>query len=187
MSFRPTESTVSGVADLRRYFLGNTHHYGDLMEYEAFVPTLELLIHAKLELAELKPSETIYDLGCGDGRVLIYAAQNYSVRGVGIEIRADLVASARAAVGRQHLEELIDIRQEDYRTANVTEADVVLLYLNRGSLGQLSTKLEAELRPGARIVTHQFDLPGWLAERQVQLRLPSGVEESLFLYRRKEA
>ena len=79
------------------------------MEYEAFVPTPALLIQAKLELAEIQPGETLYDLGCGDGKVLICAAQNHAVRGVGIEIRADLVATARATVCRQHLEERIDI------------------------------------------------------------------------------
>ena len=157
------------------------------MEYEAFVPTPALLIQAKLELAEINPSDILYDLGCGDGNVLIYAARKHAVRGVGIEIRATLVASARAAVARQHLAHLIDIRQEDYRTANITEADVVMVYLNRGSLGQLSTKLEAELRPGARIVTHQFDLPGWSAERQIKIRLPHGGEETLFLYRQRKA
>jgi len=154
------------------------------MDYETFVPTPALLIRAKLELAGIKPGETIYDLGCGDGRVLIEAAQNYDVRGVGIEIRAHLVAKARATVCRHHLEERIEIRQEDYRAANVAEADVVIMYLNRGSLGQLSRKLEVELRPGARIVTHQFDLPGWTAERQVQIRLPHGGEETLFRYRK---
>lgn len=152
------------------------------MDYEAFIPTPDLLIHAKLELAEIKPNDTLYDLGCGDGRVLIAAAQNHAVRGVGIEIRADLAARARAAVGRHHLEELIEIRQQDYRTADVRQADVVIVYLNRGSLDHLSMKLEAELRRGTRIVTHQFDLPGWSAARRVEIPLPDNEAKTLFLY-----
>ena len=157
------------------------------MEYEAFVPTPDWLIQAKLEFAEIEPGETLYDLGCGDGRVLIRAVQDLAIRAVGIEIQSDLVASARAVVSGQQLEELVEIRKEDYLTANVTEADVVIMYLNRGSLGPLAIKLKAELRPGARIVTHCFDLPGWSPEREVQIPSPHGIEETLFRYRQTGA
>ncbi len=154
------------------------------MDHDPFVPTPDLLIHPKLELARIQPGETLFDIGCGDGRVLIAAAKNYAVRGVGIEIRPDLVARAREAVSRHALDEHIEIRQQDYREADLTQADVVILYLSRGALGQVSLKLEQEIRPGARIVTHDFDLPGWSAEREVVVVLPHGEETRLYCYRK---
>lgn len=157
------------------------------MDYEGFVPTPDWLIMAKLEMAEIDPGDTFFDLGCGNGRVLVLAAQNYSVRSVGIEIQADLAAVAQAAAREHQLENLIEVRQGDYLDSDLAEADVVVVYLNRGSLGQLSAKLETDLRPGTRIVTHHFDLPGWSAEHQLEILSPAGNQETLFRYRKSEA
>lgn len=152
------------------------------MDIDPFIPTPAFLIDAKIELAELRPGEVVYDLGCGDGSVLIKAAENQAIRAVGIEIRPELVESARAAVREHQLEDRIEIRQQDFHSLDLTEADVLIIYLTRLSLGQISLKLEQELKPGARIVTHQFDLPAWTAEREVKITLPNGSEEPLFRY-----
>ncbi len=157
------------------------------MEYELFIPTCEELVDAKLDFADIKAGDVVFDLGCGDGRVLIAAAQKHRAKGFGVEMRGELVAVARDAVRTQGLEDLIEICEGDYHAADLTEADVVIIYLNRGFLGELSIKLERELRPGARIVTHQFDLPGWLPERQASVQLPDGSEETVYRYRQQLA
>ena len=162
-------------------------HGIDRMEYEVFVPTPESIIEAKLDFAEVQPGDTVFDLGCGDARVLIAAAQKYRVRAVGVEIRSELVATARETIRTQQLENLIELREEDYLVADISEADVLIIYLTRGSLGPLSIRLETDLRPGARIVTHQFDLPGWTPECELKLKMPDGTEETLYRYRRQAA
>lgn len=124
-----------------------------------WVPTPRAALDRMLALAALKPGEVLYDLGCGDGRVVIEAARRYRVRAVGYEIDPYLAAEARAAVKAHGLESLVEIRQADLFTADLSPAQVIFLFL----LPQLNERLKPQLarcRPGTRVLSHEFDMPG---------------------------
>lgn len=119
-----------------------------------------------LEMADLKPGEVIYDLGSGDGRILITAAQRYHARGVGIEIQDSLVKSSEERIARLGLQNQIHIIHADLRKVDLSPADVITMYLMTESNESLRPKLEASLRPGARVVSHDYKVPGWKPTRQ---------------------
>ena len=152
------------------------------MNNEGFVPTPTVLIYEKLALLQLDAETTLYDLGSGDGRVALAAAKEYGCKVIGIEIDPEVAAEAREQVKKEALEHLIEIREEDYRISDISDADKVCLYLNRGSLGDISLKLENELKPGTRIVTHSFDIPGWVPVQEKTFKYLSGTEELIYVY-----
>ena len=133
-----------------------------------YLPTPHAVVEAMLELAQVRPDDVVYDLGAGDGRIVIAAARRYGVRAVGIELDARKVAQARTNVARAGLAGRVEIRQGDALAADIREASVVTLFLFPELNAQLAPKLRAELRPGARIVSHRFGLGAWPPERQVQ-------------------
>ncbi len=128
---------------------------------QPWVPANEKRIHRALVLAELKPGEVLYDLGSGDGRVLIAAARDFGARAVGVELSPLLCALAwikiqSAGVGRR-----VRLQCGSYYHLNLKDADVVYIYLTSGNANRLREKLAAELKPGARVVSVSADLEGW--------------------------
>jgi len=130
-----------------------------------FVPSPHRVVETMLDAAKLKPGETVYDLGCGDGRVLVIAAQKYGARAVGIEISEGLVKAAREQVKRYGLDGRVEVIHGDAMHADVSQADVVTLYLLTHSNELLRPMLERQLRPGARVVSHDFEIRGWKPAR----------------------
>ncbi|MDH4066455.1 MAG: class I SAM-dependent methyltransferase, partial [Acidobacteriota bacterium] len=126
-----------------------------------FVPSRQSIADAMLALAEVTPTDLVYDLGSGDGRVLILAAQKYGARGVGIEIDPALVARARAVAEEGGVADRVRFIEGDLFTADISQATVVTLYLSTRANRRLLPKLRSELHPGARIVSQQFDLRPW--------------------------
>lgn len=129
-----------------------------------YVPSPQVVVERMLEAANLKPGETVYDLGCGDGRILITAAREFKAKGVGIELSADLVRQAQDQVNRMGLQNRVSIMQGDLLTADLRGADVVTLYLLTSSNERLKPLFEKSLRPGARVVSHDFAIRGWKPE-----------------------
>jgi SAM-dependent methyltransferase len=124
-----------------------------------YVPTPQEVVDKMLELAEVKKGDVVYDLGCGDGRILVTAAKKYGVKAVGFDINPVRVQESLANVKSNHVEHLVTIRQADIFTLDLREANVVTLYL----LPSLNVKLMpqlAKLKPGSRIVSHDFDMTG---------------------------
>jgi ubiquinone/menaquinone biosynthesis C-methylase UbiE len=156
-----------------------------MTRFEGFVPTPTEVATGKLALANIQKGDVVFDLGCGDGRVLIQCAREYSARCVGVEFDGPLVDDARSKVDAENLSALIEIRHESFEETDLSDADVVLLYLNRGTLGFLSQKLEDELKPGTRVITHDFDLPGWEGEEKTSVDTGTGQSVELFLYVKK--
>jgi len=126
-----------------------------------FVATPLPVVKQMLVLSEIKPNEIIYDLGCGDGRVVIMAAQEFGARGIGVEMREDLVKQALSKVSDMGLEGQVKIIQSDIFKVDLTQADVVTLYLTTSANDKIKPKLEAELRPGTRVVSHDYEILGW--------------------------
>ncbi|MFZ9747849.1 MAG: SAM-dependent methyltransferase [Opitutaceae bacterium] len=124
-----------------------------------YVPTPRRVVDEMLRMAELKPDDVVYDLGCGDGRIVIAAAQLLGVRAIGYDIDPERVKEARANVRAAGVEHLVRIEQADVFTLDLTGATVITLYL----LPQLNVRLMpqlARLRPGSRILSHNFDMRG---------------------------
>jgi protein-L-isoaspartate O-methyltransferase len=114
-----------------------------------------------LELAHVKPGETVFDLGSGDGRVLIIAAQKFGAKAVGVEISENLVKRSKERIEAEGLSHRITVIHGDLMTVDISAADVVTIYLLRDSNELLRPKLEASLKPGARVVSHDYEIRGW--------------------------
>ncbi|HEU4593676.1 MAG TPA: methyltransferase domain-containing protein [Pyrinomonadaceae bacterium] len=134
-----------------------------------FVPTPEETVAEMLRLAKLKPGDVLYDLGSGDGRIPIAAAKQYGVRAVGIEIDPQLVSEAAEAARAAGVSDLVTFRQEDLFRADFREASVVTLYLSDRLNVLLRPKLLRELRPGTRIISHDFRMGIWEPEQTVRV------------------
>ncbi len=137
-----------------------------------FVPTDEGVIEAMLDLGEVGPKDLLYDLGSGDGRILIAAARDRDTRGIGVEIDPLRIADAMDDAGHFRVEYLIDFIEEDIFTVDFSRATVVTLYLLESINIQLRPRLLSELRPGTRIISHAFNMGDWKADERLQL---SGV------------
>jgi len=114
-----------------------------------------------LTLAEVKPSEIIYDLGCGDGRVVIMAAKDFGAQGIGVEMREDLAKQAMGKVSELGLEGYVKIVHGDMFKVDLSQANVVTLYLTTSANDKVKPKLEAELKPGTKVVSHDYEILGW--------------------------
>jgi SAM-dependent methyltransferase len=126
-----------------------------------FSPTRQPIADAMLRLARVTRDDVVYDLGSGDGRMLVIAAQKYGARGVGIEIDPRLVALSRQIAREGDVGDKVTFIEGDLFTADISPATVVTLYLSNSVNLELEPKLKHELRPGTRIVSHQFPIGRW--------------------------
>jgi len=131
-----------------------------------YIPTTETAVKAMLELADVKRSDIVYDLGCGDGRIVIAAAKRYGARGVGIDIDPVLVREAKRNARQAGVEKLVEFREQDLFQANFREATVVTLFLLPAINKRLLPQLEA-LKPGTRIVSNTFEIGEWKPVREI--------------------
>lgn len=135
-----------------------------------YVPTTQPVIDRMLKMAKVRPLDVVYDLGCGDGRMVIAAAKQYGARGVGVDLDPRRIREARANAKAAGVEKLVTFEVGDLFEMDLREADVVLLYLLPELNRRLKPKLFAELKPGARVVSHDFDMGrDWPADEYVKL------------------
>lgn len=134
-----------------------------------FVPTPPDVVDAMLALAEVGSRDILYDLGSGDGRIVIAAARKYGARGVGIELNPELVREASENARKAGVGDRARFRSDDLFEANISEATVVTLYLLESLNEKLRPKLLRELRPGTRIVSHRFRMGDWQPERALSV------------------
>ena len=146
-------------------------NYTNKMNLEVdYVPSRPEVVEAMLKLANVKAGEKLYDLGCGDGRIVITAAQKYGLTGVGIDIDPDRVAEARENARKAGVADRVKIEQGDVFKANFGDADVVALYLRRDYNQKLRPRLIDQLKPGTRIVSHEHDFGAdWTPEKHVKV------------------
>lgn len=133
-----------------------------------FVPTRESVADEMLTTAKITSADVVYDLGSGDGRIVILAAQKYGARAVGIEIDSRLVGIARQVARDGEIEHRVSFVEGDLFAADISAATLVTLYLSPTVNAKLAPKLRTELRPGTRIVSHQFPIADWQAEQSVR-------------------
>jgi len=134
-----------------------------------YVPTPQPVVDAMLRLAKVKRGDVLYDLGSGDGRIVIAAAKRYGVRGTGIDIDPDRIREANANARKAGVAKLVRFVNQDLFQVDYGEATVVTLYLLPRINLQLKPKLLEELRPGTRIVSHGFDMGDWKPDRVVEI------------------
>jgi ribosomal protein L11 methylase PrmA len=133
-----------------------------------YVGTPYDLVSKMLQMANVKKDDVVYDLGCGDARMLVLAAQKYGTRGVGYEIDPKMVKESLNNVARNHVEKLVKIIQADIFTVDLSNADVIPLYL----LPEMNSKLISQfqkMKPGSRIVCHAYDLEGFVADKTIHI------------------
>ncbi len=153
-----------------------------------YVPTPQVVVDRMLELAEVRRDDVVFDLGSGDGRLVITAARRYGARGVGVEREGRLVELARAAAETARVRDLTSFTQGDLFETDLRKATVVTLYLLPHLLEKLLPKLSAELAPGARIVAHDYSLYPWPADKAIEFDVPEKEElmlsprTNLYLY-----
>jgi len=134
-----------------------------------FIPSPDEVIEAMLELADVKNTDIVYDLGSGDGSILIFAAKKYGARGVGIEINPVLVQDARKNAEEAGVSHLVHFIEGDLFEVDITEATVVTLFLLESLNERLRPRLLSSLRPGSRIVSHEFGMGAWQPEKSIEV------------------
>jgi tRNA G37 N-methylase Trm5 len=134
-----------------------------------YVPTPQDVVDEMLKLAKVGAGDVLYDLGSGDGRIAVTAAKRYGIRAYGIDIDPQRVQEANENARKNGVTQLVQFRHEDLFKADFSEASVVTLYLLPDLNVKLRPRLLAELKPGTRIVSHQFDMGTWQPERKLEL------------------
>jgi ribosomal protein L11 methylase PrmA len=134
-----------------------------------YVPTPEEVVEAMLQVAKVTKNDVVYDLGTGDGRIPVTAAKKYGARGVGIDIDPQRIKDATENVAKNGVGDRVRIIQGDLFETNISEATVVTLYLLPSLNQKLIPKLNKELKPGTRIVSHAFDMGDWKPEQELDV------------------
>ena len=163
-----------------------SHGREDAADLAPFLPTPAPVVEKMLALAKVGPDDVVYDIGCGDGRMVIAAAKTYGARGVGIEIDPKLVEECEANARKEGVEILVRFVCMDATKAHIAPATVLTLYLLPESLETLKPLFEGDLKPGTRIVSHNYRIPGWDDRIVAQDIIPGDGSRphKIYLYRK---
>jgi protein-L-isoaspartate O-methyltransferase len=148
-----------------------------------FVTTPQEVVDRMLELAQVSPGDLLYDLGSGDGRIVITAAKRYGAKSVGFEIDPALVTLSRRNIREAGVEHLAEIRQEDVRKVDLSPASVVTMYLYPAANLRLRAVLMRQLKVGSRVVSHDFSMGDWKPDRVEQMMDSAGFLRTIYLWR----
>lgn len=155
----------------------------DAPQLAPYVPTPQEVVDRMLQLAGVTKADVVYDLGCGDGRIPITAAKVYGARGVGVDIDPQRIAESNANAKVAGVAHLVEFRLEDAMTTDVSQATVVTLYLLSSSNLKLRPILTGQLKPGARIVAHNFSMGDWQADKVDTFTDTAGSRRTLYLWK----
>jgi protein-L-isoaspartate O-methyltransferase len=145
------------------------------------IPTPQFLVDRMLEAGRVKPGDMVYDLGSGDGRVVIAAAQKFGARAVGVELMPDLVRKARERIRSLGLADRVSIVEGSALRVDLSPADVVTMWFLTNSNDRLRPNLEKHLKIGARVVSNEFPIRGWKPTEMIQVKVGK-VEHTIFVY-----
>ena len=146
-----------------------------------FVPTPQEVVEKMLEVAGVKKDEMVYDLGCGDGRIIITAAQKFGARSTGVELDPELFKKTQERIRELKLENRVKVINGNLLEVDLSPANVVTLYLLTDSNTKLKPNLEKYLKPGSRVVSHDFQMVGWTPVRTEKVNRNSRVH-TIYLY-----
>jgi len=163
-----------------------SHGRQDAEDLAPFVPTPMEVVEKMLELAKVTKNDVVYDIGCGDGRIVIFAAEKYGAHGVGIDIDPARIQESKENAKKAGVEKLVRFRLEDATKTDISKATVVTVYLLPESNELLRPKFEKELKAGTPVVSHNYIIPGWENKEvgYLSVKDTDGTEHSVFLYRR---
>lgn len=146
-----------------------------------YVPTPCRVIRRMLSLAELRSGEVLYDLGSGDGRIILLAAVEFGARAIGLEKQEDLVEKSLDMIRKLHLDDKVKIISGNLLETDLNAADVVVMYLSPGGNSDVKPKLEHELRSGARVVSLEFEIQGWTFQKLDKI-VDGGLTYTIYSY-----
>ena len=163
-----------------------SHSRTDAPDLAPYVPTPMVVVDKMLELANVTNTDILYDLGCGDGRIVITAAKKYGTRGVGIDLEPERIKESKAYAKVAGVMDLVEFRLQDVMKSDFSEATVVTLYLLPESNAILRPILEEQLKDGARVVSHNYHMPDWQAKEIAYTEVTSGDGElhTIFVYKK---
>ncbi|MEW5902017.1 MAG: methyltransferase domain-containing protein [Acidobacteriota bacterium] len=163
-----------------------SHGLFGVADLAPFVPSPMAVVEKMIELAQVDKDDFLFDLGCGDGRIVISAAKKFGTRGVGIDLDPQRIAESQKAAKEAGVEGLVEFRLQDVMKADFRSATVVLLYLLPESNELLRPLLEEQLKPGTLVVTHNYSIPGWEEKEISYLTVQDGTgqDHTIFVYRR---
>ncbi len=177
----PLYSALRPLRLIRKYGLGLVRRPEP--DLAPFVPTPTEVLERLLAFSELEPDDVLYDLGCGDGRIVVTAAKRFGVRGVGVDIDPRRIREARARARAEGVEHLVRFVRQDAKTVDVSHATVVILFLTNVGMVNLRQGLVRQLPAGARIVSRDFDLGDWRPEKTESIEFPNSIQTSFYLWR----
>jgi SAM-dependent methyltransferase len=162
-----------------------SHGRSDAVDLAPYVTTPMMVVEKMLEMADISDKDVLYYIGCGDGRIVILAAKKYGARGVGIDIDPLRITEARENARSAGVQKLVEFRELDATKADISEATVVTLYLLPESNELLKPILKKQLKPGSRILSHNYHIPGWERREMgfLSLKTPDGEEHDIYLYK----
>jgi ubiquinone/menaquinone biosynthesis C-methylase UbiE len=160
---------------------GFAQKFGPEENLAPYIPTPQVVVEKMLEAAHIKPGEVVYDLGAGDGRIVIAAAQEFGARAVGVEILPDVCERARERIKSLGLEDKVTMLENSAFRVDLSPADVVTLYLMTISNERLKPNLERYLKPGARVISNQFPVKGWRATAVVHVKT-GNMDNAIYVY-----
>lgn len=168
---------------MRKHALYAAEREGESHYIARYVPTPHEVVDRMLELARVRKGDLLYDLGSGDGRIVITAARRYGVQAVGFEIDPGLVKNSRDSIRDAGLEHLVEIREQDIRTVDLSPASVLTMYLHPAANLRLRSAIMRQLKPGARVVSHDFGMGNWKPDRIDQITDSAGHSRTIYLWR----
>ncbi|HYW41301.1 MAG TPA: methyltransferase domain-containing protein [Bryobacteraceae bacterium] len=155
--------------------------FGAAENLAPYIPTPQIIVERMLEAGHVQPGDVVYDLGSGDGRIVITAAQKFGAKAVGVEIRPDLVKKAQERIKELRLDDRVSMVQGNALHVDLSGASVVTMYLLTSSNERLKPNLEKYLKPGARVVSNEFPIRGWKAV-EVLLVKTGSMEHRIYVY-----
>ena len=158
-----------------------SQQFGTAENLAPYIPTPQGIVEKMLEAGHVKAGELVYDLGSGDGRVVITAAQKFGARAVGVELRADLCRIAADRIKALGLDDRVRMLQGSALRVDLSPADVVTMFLLTSSNERMKPKLEKDLKPGARVVSNQFPIKGWKPADVVKAKAGT-MEHTIYVY-----
>ncbi|HLK62857.1 MAG TPA: methyltransferase domain-containing protein [Bryobacteraceae bacterium] len=155
--------------------------FGTAENLAPYIPTPQYLVEKMLEAGHVKAGDVVYDLGSGDGRIVITAAQKFGARGVGVEIQPDLCRKATELIKSLGLEDRVSMVEGSALHVDLTPATVVTMFFLTSSNERMKPNLEKYLKPGARVVSNQFPITGWKSTEVVHVKAGS-MNHTIYVY-----